>query len=42
MGIFFSNPLVGGIVSLALVLLLWPLLGVAKNFLRSRERALGG
>jgi len=42
MGIFFSNPLVGGIVSLALVLLLWPLLGMAKDFLRSRERAQGG
>ena len=42
LGIFWSNPLVGSIVSLALLLLLWPLLGVAKNRLRERERAAGG
>jgi putative tricarboxylic transport membrane protein len=39
LGIFFSNPLVGSIVALALVLLLWPLVGTAKNVLRAREQA---
>jgi putative tricarboxylic transport membrane protein len=39
LGIFFSNPLVGSIVVLALVLLLWPLVGTAKNVLRAREQA---
>ena len=42
MGIFWSNPLVGSIVTLALVLLLWPVLGLVKNMLRQRERAAGG
>jgi len=42
MAIFFSNPLVGGIVTLALVLLFWPVLGVIKDRLRQRERAGGG
>jgi putative tricarboxylic transport membrane protein len=39
LAIFFSNPLVGSIVALALVLLLWPLVGAAQSALRSRERA---
>jgi putative tricarboxylic transport membrane protein len=42
MGIFWSNPLVGSIVTLALVLLLWPVVGFVKNMLRQRERAAGG
>jgi putative tricarboxylic transport membrane protein len=42
MGIFWSNPLVGSIVTLALVLLLWPAVGFVKNMLRQRERAAGG
>jgi putative tricarboxylic transport membrane protein len=37
LSIFWSNPLVGSITALALVLLLWPLLGAARNFLRARE-----
>ncbi len=37
LSIFWSNPLVGSITALALVLLLWPLLGAAKNVLRARE-----
>jgi putative tricarboxylic transport membrane protein len=42
MGIFWSNPLVGSIVTMALVLLLWPVVGFVKNMLRQRERAAGG
>ena len=37
MGIFWSNPLVGSIVTLALAMLLWPLLGIAKRNLLRRE-----
>ena len=36
LAIFWSNPLVGGIAGLAVVLLLWPLVGVARR----RARAL--
>ncbi len=39
LAIFWSNPLVGSIVGLALVMLLWPLLGVVKNAVRQREKA---
>ena len=35
--IFWSNPLVGSIAGLAVVLLLWPLLGAAKGFFKARE-----
>jgi putative tricarboxylic transport membrane protein len=35
--IFYSNFLVGGIVTVALLMLLWPLLGIAKEALRRRE-----
>jgi putative tricarboxylic transport membrane protein len=35
LSIFWSNPLVGSIVSLALLMLVWPLLAVAKDQLRS-------
>ena len=31
LGIFFSNPLVGGITGFALVMLLWPLLSGLKS-----------
>ena len=37
MGIFWSNPLVGSIVTLALAMLLWPLLGIAKRNLMRKE-----
>jgi putative tricarboxylic transport membrane protein len=37
LSIFWSNPLVGSIAGLALVLLLWPLWGVAKDLARQRE-----
>jgi putative tricarboxylic transport membrane protein len=38
LAIFWSNPLVASIAGLAVVLLLWPLVGVARN--RRRARAL--
>jgi putative tricarboxylic transport membrane protein len=37
LSIFWSNPLVGTIFGLAVVLLLWPLWGAAKNLARKRE-----
>ena len=37
LGIFWSNPLAGSITTLALVMLLWPVLGALKNFYRTRE-----
>jgi len=36
-GIFWSNPLVGSIVTLALVLLCWPLIGKAIARARGRD-----
>jgi len=41
LSIFWSNPLVGTIVTLALVLLVWPLLGWARGVARARERRPG-
>ncbi len=35
LAIFWSNPLVGSIVTLALVILAWPLVGLAKDKLRA-------
>ena len=37
LSVFWSNPLVGSITALALVMLLWPLWGVAKSMARRRE-----
>jgi putative tricarboxylic transport membrane protein len=37
MKIFYSNPLVGTIVTLALLMLVWPLLSRLKEALRTRE-----
>jgi putative tricarboxylic transport membrane protein len=37
LSIFWSNPLVGSITGLALVLLLWPLVGMMKRMARRRE-----
>jgi putative tricarboxylic transport membrane protein len=37
LSIFWSNPLVGTIFGLAIVLLVWPLWGFAKNLVRKRE-----
>ncbi|MBL8304684.1 MAG: tripartite tricarboxylate transporter permease, partial [Ideonella sp.] len=37
MSIFWSNGLVGSIAGLALLLLVWPIVGAARNWLRSRE-----
>jgi len=37
LSIFWANPLVGSIAGLALVLLLWPLVGVAQSHYRARE-----
>jgi putative tricarboxylic transport membrane protein len=42
LSIFWSNGLVGSIVALALVMLLWPLLGVVKGLWRQREKAAAG
>jgi len=36
LGIFWSNPLVGSITGLAMLLLLWPLLGRLQSALRGR------
>jgi putative tricarboxylic transport membrane protein len=40
LAIFWSNPLVGSIVTLALLLLLWPLFGWALGLLRRRVAAM--
>jgi putative tricarboxylic transport membrane protein len=37
MSIFWSNPLVGSIAGLAILMLVWPLWGAAKNVARQRE-----
>jgi putative tricarboxylic transport membrane protein len=37
LSIFWSNPLVGGITALALLMLVWPLWGIAKRAARKRE-----
>ncbi|KPF52500.1 tricarboxylate transporter [beta proteobacterium AAP51] len=42
LAILWSNPLVGGISTIALGLLLWPLWGAAKNWARQRELRAGG
>jgi putative tricarboxylic transport membrane protein len=42
LAIFWSNPLVGCITGLALVLLLWPLVGAVKATLRRREMIADG
>ena len=41
LGIFWSNPLVGVLTTLALLLLFWPLLGMARRAARERERRPG-
>jgi putative tricarboxylic transport membrane protein len=41
LGILWSNPLVGSITTLALVLLVWPLWGWAKGLARAREAGRG-
>ena len=41
LGIFFSNPLVGSIVGLALLMLVWPAIGALRARLRSREYTAG-
>ncbi len=42
LAIFWSNPLVGSIAGLALLLLAWPLVGALKTRLRAQELAAGG
>jgi putative tricarboxylic transport membrane protein len=39
LSIFWANPLVASIFALALAMLVWPLLGAAKDFARAREAA---
>ena len=41
LGIFWSNPLVGSIVTLALVMLVWPALAQARELLRRRGASVG-
>ena len=38
LAVFYANPLVGSIVTLALLMLLWPLVGKLQDLLRARER----
>jgi putative tricarboxylic transport membrane protein len=42
LGIFWSNPLVGTIVTLALALLLWPIWTGARSFVKRREMIADG
>ncbi len=42
LAIFWSNPLVGSIAGLAVVMLVWPLFGAAKSALRRREALADG
>jgi putative tricarboxylic transport membrane protein len=42
LAIFWSNGLVGTITALALAMLVWPLWGLAKDFVRQREKRAGG
>lgn len=42
LSIFWSNPLVGSIVGLALLLLLWPLWGAARGLARRHEKRADG
>ncbi|MBX3619689.1 MAG: tripartite tricarboxylate transporter permease [Rhizobacter sp.] len=37
LSIFWANPLVGSIAGLAIVLLVWPLLGRSRHFLKAKE-----
>ena len=37
LGIFWSNPLVGSIVGLAVLMLVWPLWGLAKRQMAQRD-----
>ena len=39
LGIFWANPLVGSLTSLALLMLFWPILGAALARLRGRSVA---
>ncbi len=39
LGIFWSNPLAGSITTLALLMLVWPMIGALKNYYRAREGA---
>jgi putative tricarboxylic transport membrane protein len=42
LAIFWSNPLVGSIAGLAIFMLVWPLWGAAKDFVRQREMVADG
>jgi len=42
MSIFWSNPLVGSIAGLAILMLVWPLWGAAKSVARQREQRARG
>jgi putative tricarboxylic transport membrane protein len=42
LSIFWANPLVGSIFTLAIVLLVWPLWGAAQNLARAREARTAG
>jgi putative tricarboxylic transport membrane protein len=38
LSIFWANPLVGSIAGLAMIMLLWPLWGVIRGWVKARER----
>ena len=38
LSIFWANPLVGSIAGLAIIMLLWPLWGVIRGWIKARER----
>jgi putative tricarboxylic transport membrane protein len=41
LSIFWANPLVASIAGLAILLLVWPVIGKMKHWARSREAARG-
>jgi putative tricarboxylic transport membrane protein len=42
LSIFWSNPLVGSLVGLAMALLIWPAIGALREALRRREMRADG
>jgi putative tricarboxylic transport membrane protein len=42
LAVFWSNPLVGTLTAVSLLMLIWPLWGMAQRFVRAREKRAGG
>jgi putative tricarboxylic transport membrane protein len=42
LAVFWSNPLVGTLTAVSLLMLIWPLWGMAQRFARAREKRAGG